>query len=146
MEKEVSTVVTLSIMLIAMAVVLSIVWFTVFLGRDMSQNVSYEASNMVAETSVGAIEELVGKESVEMPTSAAYSLIRTYGSYIESFYCHDEENCYLFDDEAVEQFPYKYDVCLQSHLNGKVKLTATVTETGGYRIDVSPVRHVGSEG
>ena len=48
MEREISVAVEIGVTLIALSVVISIIWFTVYLGNTMANDVTIEASDIVA--------------------------------------------------------------------------------------------------
>ena len=87
MEREISVAVEIGVTLIALSVVISIIWFTVYLGNTMANDVTIEASDIVASNEVGSLEELCDTNTV-MPTSAVYSLLRTYSSNIPEYRCN----------------------------------------------------------
>ena len=68
MDREVSTVVELSVALIAISIVIGIISFTVFMGQDMSNDVAVESSKIVSAMEVGELEEMRHQNNI-MPTA-----------------------------------------------------------------------------
>lgn len=129
MDREISVALHLGVSLIALSVTISIVWFTVFFGKEVAQDVSVESSGIVGTATVGMLEELIGHDDIIMPAAAAYSIVRSYGLYIECF------DCDICNNNG--QKPYEKDTCLQKHLRDKISLRAEKTDTGGYKLSVS---------
>ena len=127
MEREISITVEIAVALIAVSALLGIVFFTVFMGNDISNSVSMEASNLITIAEAGSLDELVGNNSI-MPASAAYSLLRSRGSLIADYNCHighDVLNINLSDNESP---------CILKHLTGKISLETEFLNTGWYKV------------
>ena len=56
MDREVSTVIEISVALIAISIVIGIISFTVFMGQDMSNDVAVESSKIVSAMEVGELD------------------------------------------------------------------------------------------
>lgn len=127
MEREVSLVIEIGVALIAISAVIGIIWFTVFLGRDVAADATEEASSILVANQVGVLEDLKDKENV-MPASAAYSILRTYSNYIPESYCNYNVSSPIVRDLVTTPS------CLLEHLIGKVSLEVTDSNLGGYRV------------
>ena len=129
MEREVSHAIELGAVMMAIAALLSIVWFTVFMGRGLANDMTVEASNIAGQVSVVALDEIEAKGGEEMPAAAAYSIIKTYDSYINNYTCNNfgHDRTYLLKDKSP---------CLSSHLQGMVLLEIEQTSEG-YNVTVT---------
>lgn len=129
MEKEVSYVVEIAVTLIAVSALIGIIWFTVYLGNSMANEVTNETSDIVAVSESGVLKELCDTNTI-MPTSAVYSLLRTYSNYIPEYTCnlHDAP---VELDMTVEQVP-----CILQHMTGKVSLQVEENESGWFCVTI----------
>ena len=127
MEREISVAVEIGVTLIALSVVISIIWFTVYLGNTMANDVTIEASDIVASNEVGSLEELCDTNTV-MPTSAVYSLLRTYSSNIPEYRCNFHSTPTELDLTETQV------ACILQHMTGKVSLEVQRTDGGWYRV------------
>jgi hypothetical protein len=129
LEREVSSTVRIGAVLLAISALLSIVMFTVYLGRDIATDSIDTTNRMVSDVEHGVLEDMVGLRN-EMPMSAAYSLLRTHGNFIpvvECDICGQTTN-------LIEDTP-----CLIKHsdgLSGKVFLEVESPFTGEYNITI----------
>lgn len=145
MEREISVTVEIAVALIAISALLGIVFFTVFMGNDMSNSVSMEASNLITIAEAGSIDELVGNNNI-MPASGAYSLIRSRSSLIAEYrcsvghkigYCPDGKNGFGDDYEKdLVNLSAGTSPCILKHLTGKISLQVEFLNTGWYRLTV----------
>lgn len=139
MEREISITIEIAVTLIALSALLGIVFFTVFMGKDMSNSVSLEASDMITVAEEGGIEELTSQNTI-LPAAAAYSLIRTKNSVIGDYNCnigHTVRNVVLSGGESP---------CILKHLTGKVSLEMDLLDTGWYKVTVHYVNCTWSSG
>ena len=123
MDREVSTVIEISVALIAISIVIGIISFTVFMGQDMSNDVAVESSKIVSAMEVGELEEMCHQNNV-MPTAGAYSIYKTHKNVIPNYYCHICKS---------DKF------CLLNHMDGKVSVQITKSEKGWYIMDIHKV-------
>lgn len=128
MEREISVAVEIAVALIAVSALIGIIWFTVFMGKDMANSVTVEASELSGEVTVAALNDMCDKDNV-MPTSAVYSILRTYGNYIPQCKCGVCENQEV--QNLLESPP-----CILNHLTGKVNLGVKVTDNGWYSVEI----------
>ena len=134
MEREVSIVTEIGVSLIALSAVIGIIWFTVFMGNTIGNEVSVEASEIVANMEVGALNDLCDVNTV-LPTSAVYSILRTYGSYIP-------------DSNSTTDSEFRCNIgstvdtnisCVLTHMTGKVSLEVHRTDEGWYSAEIHHV-------
>lgn len=123
MEREVSIVVEIGVALIALSAFIGILWFTVFMGQDMSNNISIEATEMYAVMQDGQLRDLTNGDNI-LPTSAVYSLLRSCSNVIGKVECHISDDC---KDDTLGK-------CLLTHLNGKVNLEVILDDDGTYTL------------
>lgn len=131
MEREVSIVVEIGVGLIALAALISIIWFTIYLGNDIADNVAIEASELSSDVSVGELDELCDEENI-MPAASVYGLIRMYNAYVPEFVCMYCDK----DINAVQDISGNTAPCILNHLSGKVNLQVERTDYGWYRFIV----------
>lgn len=131
MEREVSIVTEIGVTLIALSAVIGIIWFTVFMGNLMGNEVSVEASEIVSNMEVGALNDLCDTNTI-LPTSAVYSILRTYGSYIPEFKCnlHNPPKVLDLNTDAP---------CVLQHMTGKISLEVYKTDEGWYCAEIHHV-------
>lgn len=122
MEREISVAIELGVTLMALSVVISLVWFTVFVGHEISNDVSEESSLIIDVVETGALKELCDVNTI-VPTSAAYSLSRNYSSFIPDYQCKKCSKTLDLNTEAA---------CLLQHMTGKVSLEVNRSIKGGY--------------
>ena len=131
MEREVSIVVEIGVGLIALAALISIIWFTIYLGNDLADDVAIEASELTSDVTVGELEELCNEENI-MPAASVYGLIRMYNAYVPEFICMYCDN----DINAIQDISGNTAPCILNHLSGKVNLQVERTDYGWYRFIV----------
>lgn len=143
MEREVSIAVELGVALISVAALIGIVWFTVFMGKGMANNVSVEASDALYRSQVATLESIMEKgEEEEMPIAAAYSMLRTYSSYIPEFICNNPK-C-IADREKIDKESLTLSegdsICVLQHLDiGMVRIKIEESIKGGYKVTLTPI-------
>ena len=127
MEREVSSTVRMGAVLLAVSALLSIVMFTVYLGRDIGRDSIDTTNRIVSEVENGTLEDMIGLRN-EMPMATAYGILRTYGDFIPYVEC----DFYGQITNLVEDSP-----CLIKHpdgISGKVYLEVTSPYKGEYNI------------
>ena len=129
MDREVSLTVEISVALVAICAVISIIWFTVYLGNDVANQSSETASDIVATMESTVLEELVGEDEVIMPSAAIYNVLKTYGNAVPELYCE------ICGGDAVDLTTS--NPCVIKHLSGKVHVLVLHRTYGGYRVIVS---------
>ena len=90
MEKEVSSVTRLGIMLIAMSALIGLVWVTVKIGVSFGDNQYKMGANVVNSAESSQIKSLCGKENVIMPTAAIYNMIAQESSSVSKLIKFDK--------------------------------------------------------
>lgn len=134
MDREISIVTEIGVTLIALSAVIGIIWFTVFMGNMMGNEVSVEASEIVSNMEVGALNDLCDTNTI-LPTSAVYSVLRTYGSYIP-------------ESDSISDSAFKCNIgstvdtnisCVLSHMTGKISLEVHKTDEGWYSAEIHHV-------
>lgn len=123
MDREVSTVIEISVALIAISIVIGIISFTVFMGQDMSNDVAVESSKIVSAMEVGELDEMLHQNNI-LPTAGAYSVYKTHKNVIPEYYCHICKS---------------KEFCLLNHLSGKVSVQIRKSEKGWYMMDVHDI-------
>lgn len=129
MEREVSLTVEISVALVAICAVISIIWFTVYLGNDVANQSSETASEIVATMESTVLEELSGKNEVIMPSAAIYNVLRTYSNAVPEFVCE------ICGEDPVD-LSLK-NPCIITHLTGKVHVLVKDRIYGGYKVIIS---------
>lgn len=135
MEREVSIVVEIAVTLTAISALIGIIWFTVFMGNDLANNVSIEASELSSSIEIGTLHDLKDTET-EMPASAAYSLLRTYSNYIPEFVC----NCNSCTKKGITQDLVNVAPCILEHLKGRVNVKVEYTDESWYKVTIEDVK------
>ena len=130
MEREISTAIEISVALIALSALLFIVWFTVFLGKDIANDASVVASDVVVVTETGQLQEMCEQENI-MPASAAYSILRTNSAMVGSYVC----NLHAVPNGPVS-LSAERSPCILKHLTGKVSLKVKYAEEGWFSVEV----------
>lgn len=83
MEKEVSESISMGVALMALAALLSIVFFTVYLGNGIKAGAGNQLSDVKNEISIDYVTALAsGEVDNDMPTATAYNIFRTYDKVI----------------------------------------------------------------
>jgi len=129
MEREVSLTVEISVALVAICAVISIIWFTVYLGNDVANQASETGSDIVATMESSVLEELSGKNEVIMPSAAIYNVLKTYSNAVPEFEC---KICGGGVVDLTDDNP-----CVIKHLEGKVHVLVKDRPYGGYKVIVS---------
>ena len=129
MEREVSLTVEISVALVAICAVISIIWFTVYLGNDVANQSSETASEIVATMESTVLEELSSKNEVIMPSAAIYNVLRTYSNAVPEF------ECKICGGDAVDLTVE--NPCIITHLEGKVHVLVKNRIYGGYNVIIS---------
>lgn len=119
MEREVSMVVEIGVALMALAAFILILWFTVFMGEDMANNVGQEAGQILGTTQSGRLEELRDTYTI-LPTSGVYSILRGNENVIGEVQC---KICGSKENDGS---------CLLGHLDGKVSLEVQFLDNYGW--------------
>lgn len=129
MEREVSLTVEISVALVAICAVISIIWFTVYLGNDVANQSSETASEIVATMESTVLEELSGEGDIIMPSASIYNVLRTYSNAIPEFHC---KICGGAPLNLTTDNP-----CIITHLEGKVHVLVQDRAYGGYKVTIS---------
>ncbi len=124
MDREISTATNIAVAVIAMAALLSIVMFTVYVGNQVKNDAIEQAVAIQESISSGVFESLLYKDS-EMPTAAAYGLLQIGIDVLT------ESNCKVCGKTLG---PGKVGSCLQSHLTGRVSLEVIKVSDGQYKV------------
>lgn len=148
MEREVSSVVSLTVMLVSVALVLSIAWFTVSMGNGIKTDSYMAMSKLSAQVESSQLISINDKDPIVVPKAAAYSLISAEYRSIDSVTYTDEDgrsSVVTYKDDAWEstgEIEKRYispqDI-LEESLSGKVQLSATKAPSGNYAITVISV-------
>lgn len=75
MEREVSSVARLGVMLVAIAALLSIVWVTIMMGNQISGGAYEEAAKLQANLEQTQLKSLNNKDAIAIPKAAIYNLL-----------------------------------------------------------------------
>ena len=133
MDREVSFAVEIGVALIALSAVIAIIWFTVFMGQGVANDASTTANDILVSAEAGVMKELQMSDNV-MPTSAAYSILRTYSNYIPEYVCNFHKKGSSI--EAKEKNLMVEAPCLLEHMEGKVSMCVEPSESGGYKVTI----------
>lgn len=114
MDREVSSSVHLGVSLAALAGLLGIVFFTVFMGNQVKEDAGRSLSDIRDQATVNYIRDIAsGATDNEMPTASAYNILKTYSDVIQEVACgHDGAVSNLMTEEP----------CLGDNLTGRVQL------------------------
>jgi hypothetical protein len=124
MEREVSESLSIGVTLAAIATLLSVVMFTVYVGNTIKATGGSSLSGISNEISFNYIDSLArGEMDNEMPTATAYNIFKTYDkAIIESADWYTGEITNLMEGDS----------SLRSHLNGRVQLELLRVDNGAF--------------
>lgn len=123
MEREVSAAVWLGLALVGVSALLSIIWFTVVMGKEIQEGASGALVSINEDVSVGFIEDLAkGRIDPEMPTATAYKIFKTYEDVIIETACGSNGEL----TNVLTEGP-----CMGDDISGKVQLQLVKID-GGY--------------
>lgn len=116
MEREVSSMSHLAVAMVSVSLVLSLVWFTIFLGDSIRADAYAKAVDIQEGITSGNLQTLTYTPS-DMPAAAAYSIIESNFNNIQSSKCMicNSAEC-SFENSAS---------CLRTHIKGRVILEVT---------------------
>lgn len=112
MDKEVSSAVEIGVTLIVLSLVISLVWYTVFLGKGVENDAVTFGVQITSSMQEGVVEDMVGLEN-DMTTASFYGIARAYGRYLPKVDC---KICGKVTDLTKET------PCMLSHMHGKVSV------------------------
>lgn len=140
MEKEVSHTIEIAVTLIVMSIVIGIILFTVTIGGGLRAESHEFATETKSTVEYAGLEELVSAEETVMPASTAYSLIRRYSNSISEYYCFrcNQVN-YFTGYEGYTNLHTTDNICLATHLKGKVSLKVSKNGEGQYCVYVHSI-------
>lgn len=145
MEREVSSVARLGVMLIAMAALISIVWVTVRMGNSVKADTYENASKLRTTVETTQLKSLNGKDDVVVPKAAAYNLVNQEKNNISVLEYTDE-----YGNKTVVEFGNDYweatgaingqylsiEDILEDRMQGKARVFVNKTETDTYKIAI----------
>lgn len=124
MEREVSSMATLMVGILAIAAVIGIMMFTVVIGRDVQEDANEGITDVKDSISIDYVKELAsGHIDSNMPAATAYNILKMYDTVII-----EEASEY---DDTVRNLRVKGSV-LESRLSGRVNLKIKETKNGQY--------------
>lgn len=124
MHKELSMVINMGLALIAMALLLSLIVFTVSIGLNVKNYAIDKANDIERSVISGTIESLMSGDAI-MPTAAAYGLLQSSVNTIIKTDCHV---CGKVNGVGAA------GACLIGHLQGRVRLSITKITEGQYEV------------
>ena len=156
MEKEVSSAVNLSVMLIAMTVVLSMVMYTVYVGNGLKSYLIEDAVQMQEGIATGQLNSLSGGDPKIMPKSSIYYILTKEYTGVRSLYYEYEDadgnamggmhtvngKGYWAVDGSItaeKQFLFPADAINENSLDGKVLVDIERLDRGQYNITITDV-------
>lgn len=131
MEKEVSYALEVGVTLAVLSVLLMIVFLTVSIGNEVKIDAYEVGSSIVSELKEGNMYTLIGLEN-NMPTAAAYSLLRANSGVISEVVCYNNKHTgsKLVTNLTVES------PCLLEHMSGRVSLEVSIVNSSWYKVIV----------
>lgn len=131
LEKEVSYALEIGVTLAVLSVLLTIVFLTVSIGNEVKIEAYDNGTRIVGVLEEGNISSLIGTEN-EMPTAAAYSLLRANGKVVHELICYDKKHTgsKLVTDLTTSS------PCLINHMTGRVSLEVEYVNDSWYRVTV----------
>jgi hypothetical protein len=114
LEREVSSTVSLGGSLVALAALLGLVFFMVFMGNGVREDAGQALSGIRDQATVNYIRDIAsGATDNEMPAATAYNILKTYSDVIEEAACgYDGTVSNLMTE----------DPCIGNNLTGRVQL------------------------
>lgn len=124
MDREISYMTALAIALVGTGAIISLIWVTLFIGKDMQSSSTEGIVNVSNDMSINYIRSLSsGETDNEMPTATAYNIMRTYGDIITEAACGSNGGVTNLMAEAP---------CLESELKGRTSLQLMELPTGEF--------------
>lgn len=90
MEREIANVIEFGIVFAALAAVLWVVIFTIFVGNEIKMGSFEKIDNSQEAVYRGELQELASQEGTELPVAALLNLVEANRDYIEEIRCHIE--------------------------------------------------------
>jgi hypothetical protein len=126
LEHEVSISVELGVCLGALVSVIALILFTVSIGNNMKADAFDEVVSINKQVEESTLSYLVGLDN-EIPSAAAYNILKTYANVIERVDCHIA-GC----NEAT--LGVGSEPCIANHLSGKLNLEVRKNSYTGYYV------------
>lgn len=149
MEREVSSAVQLSVMIIAVSVLISLVMYTIILGNEFKTSVYEGGSTLVTELNSSGLRSLADRNGQLMAKASIYSILCREHDYVSELHYTKLNSLGLIEStERLKpdkqglwggKYVYPEDV-LSSSLSGKAKVVVSSTSTSGYRVEITDVR------
>lgn len=119
----------IGVTLAVLSVLITIVFLTVNIGHGVRADSYEEAVRISSDLEDGNLFSLIGKEN-NMPTAAAYSLLRANGRLIPEFVCNITDKCKDSKDLTQDS------ICLRNHMRGRVSLEVEMVNDSWYKVTV----------
>ncbi len=131
MEKEVSYALEIGVTLAVLSVLITIVFLTVNIGHDVRADAYEEGVRIASDLEDGNLFSLIGREN-NMPTAAAYSLLRANSRIIPELVCYSSKHSgSKLVSNLTEDSP-----CLVNHMQGRVSLEVEMVNDSWYKVTV----------
>lgn len=92
MEREVSSVVSLAVVLIAMSIVITIVSYTMQIGTTFTDDIAQEAVDIQTNITSGQLKDLSRRGEVLMTTASIYNICSQEHNFINSLTYYDKDS------------------------------------------------------
>lgn len=143
MEREVASTVHLGAMLILLGALLSLIFFTVYVGNNTGDKAVQEAANIQSKVGSGELDGLANyKDSVMPKVSIYYILSKEYDSVCELVYDgHDYKikETGLWDCGESKTFDRPCDILDYYGLNGKATVTVKLLSNSLYSVEIQSI-------
>jgi ACT domain-containing protein len=138
MDDQVQKNLGLAIEIQGIAIILGVMLTLIFIGNVIKNNIAENINSNNAQISTSILNELHYSQQ-EMPTAAAYNLIQSHSSSINSSIC-EVCNKTITPIERInnEIIHHQVGSCLKNHMTGKVILYADIVSEGIYDIYIYP--------
>ena len=128
MEREVAESVNIAVAMVAIAALLGIIAFTVFLGNEVKTGSVENAIEIADSVASSYFNDIAGKDTV-LPSAAAYAILNKYRNVLASSECKIPSGA---EYNTAEE-------CLSRHLTGKVSLQVIKISEGQFRVIVHSI-------
>jgi len=146
MEREVAQSVYIGVTMMALAIVISLVMFTVYIGNDVKKDAIDKAVAIGSCVSVAQLSSLNGRAEI-MPKASAYVIIAKEYRGIKKFiydgieYLVNSKGYWTEDgyDYADDMYPYIIDIIDKQGIEGKAEMIVSKLAEGKFNVILNSV-------
>ena len=152
MEREVSSVARLAVMLVSIAALLGIVWVTLVMGNRLKFGAYEEAAMMQTNIEQTQIKSVCDKDKIIIPKAAIYNLVAQSSSSISYMEYTDSDgmltivkpgNKYWEAEGSLAGNYLAIEDVLEGEMTGKAKLLVEKDGKGTYKVTIQAVGNLG---